>query len=199
MYKVIGLTGGIASGKSTASDYIRSLGFEVLDADIYARKVTEKDSTGYHKIIDVFGMGILDEDKEIDRRKLGEIIFNDPEERKKLNNISHPEIRRMMNADQDEFIKHNHVFLDIPLLFENGLDKKCDITITVYVTKDVQMERLTARNELTEKEAASRVDSQMSLDEKKNMSDHVFDNNGDQKELYDQIDQFVEMLKKQQL
>lgn len=199
MYKVIGLTGGIASGKSTASDYIRSLGFEVLDADIYARKVTEKDSAGYRKIIDVFGMGILDEDKEIDRRKLGEIIFNDPEERKKLNNISHPEIRRMMNADQDEFIKHNHVFLDIPLLFENGLDKKCDITITVYVTKDVQMERLTARNELTEKEAASRVDSQMSLDEKKNLSDHVFDNNGDQKELYNQIDQFVEMLKKQQL
>src|SRR5699024_2678312 len=128
-------TGGIASGKSTASDYIRSLGFEVLDADVYARKVTERDSAGYHKIIEAFGTDILDENKEIDRRKLGEIIFNDPEERKKLNSISHPEIRRMMNADQDEFVKQNHVFLDIPLLFENGLDKKCDITITVYVTK----------------------------------------------------------------
>ncbi|SDK70577.1 dephospho-CoA kinase [Lacicoccus qingdaonensis] len=199
MYKVIGLTGGIASGKSTASDYIRSLGFEVLDADVYARKVTEKDSAGYHKIIEAFGTDILDENKEIDRRKLGEIIFNDPEERKKLNGISHPEIRRMMNADQEAFLKHNHVFLDIPLLFENGLDKNCDITITVYVTKENQMERLMERNNLTEKEAASRVNSQMSLDEKKNLSDYVFDNNNDKKELFDQIDEFVEMLKKQQL
>ncbi len=199
MYKVIGLTGGIASGKSTASDYIRSLGFEVLDADVYARKVTEKDSAGYHKIIEAFGTDILDENKEIDRRKLGEIIFNDPKERKKLNGISHPEIRRMMNADQEAFLKHNHVFLDIPLLFENGLDKNCDITITVYVTKENQMERLMERNNLTEKEAASRVNSQMSLDEKKNLSDYVFDNNNDKKELFDQIDEFVEMLKKQQL
>lgn len=199
MYKVIGLTGGIASGKSTASDYIRSLGFEVLDADVYARKVTEKDSAGYHKIIEAFGTDILDENKEIDRRNLGEIIFNDPEERKKLNGISHPEIRRMMNADQEAFLKHNHVFLDIPLLFENGLDKNCDITITVYVTKENQMERLMERNNLTEKEAASRVNSQMSLDEKKNLSDYVFDNNNDKKELFDQIDEFVEMLKKQQL
>lgn len=199
MYKVIGLTGGIASGKSTASDYIKSLGFEVLDADVYARKVTEKDSAGYHKIIEVFGTDILDENKEIDRRKLGEIIFNDPKERKKLNGISHPEIRRMMNADQEAFLKHNHVFLDIPLLFENGLDKNCDITITVYVTKENQMERLMERNNLTEKEAASRVNSQMSLDEKKDLSDHVFDNNNDQKELYEQIDKFVETLKKQQL
>lgn len=199
MYKVIGLTGGIASGKSTASDYIRSLGYEVLDADVYARKVTKKDSAGYHKIIEAFGTGILDENKEIDRRKLGEIIFNDPEERKKLNGISHPEIRRMMNADQEEILKHNHVFLDIPLLFENGLDKNCDITITVYVTKVNQMDRLMKRNGLTEKEAASRVNSQMSLDEKKNLSSYVFDNNGDKKELFDQIDEFVEMLKKQQL
>ncbi len=199
MYKVIGLTGGIASGKSTASDYIRSLGFEVLDADVYARKVTERDSAGYHKIIEAFGTDILDGNKEIDRRKLGEIIFNDPEERKKLNSISHPEIRRMMNADQDEFVKQNHVFLDIPLLFENGLDKKCDITITVYVTKENQLERLMVRNELSKKDAVSRVNSQMSLDEKKNLSDYVFDNNNDQKELYEQIDKFVEMLKNHQL
>ncbi|SRR5699024_9801858 len=197
MYKVIGLTGGIASGKSTASDYIRSLGYEVLDADVYARKVTEKDSAGYYKIIEAFGTGILDENKEINRRELGEIIFNDPEERKKLNGISHPEIRRMMNADQEKLLKHNHVFLDIPLLFENGLDKNCDITITVYVTKENQMERLMERNGLTEKEAASRVNSQMSLDEKKKLSSQVFDNNGDKKELYNQIDEFVKILENQ--
>lgn len=196
MYKVIGLTGGIASGKSTASEYIKSLGFEVLDADIYARKVTEKDSPGYHKIIDAFGPEILDGDEEIDRRKLGEIIFNNPDERKKLNSISHPEIRRMMNADQDKYVKNNHVFLDIPLLFENGLDKKCDITITVHVTKEVQSQRLMARNDLTTEEAASRINSQLSLDEKRNLSDYVFDNNNDEDELYNQIDQFIKILKK---
>lgn len=104
MYKVIGLTGGIASGKSTASAYIEEQGFKVLDADVYARKVTEKGSPGYHKIIEAFGNGILDDDGNIDRPALGRIIFNDPDERQKLNDISHPEIRRMMNADRDEYV-----------------------------------------------------------------------------------------------
>lgn len=199
MYKVIGLTGGIASGKSTASEYIKEQGFKVLDADVYARKVTEKDSPGYHKIIEVFGTGILDDNKEIDRAKLGQIIFNDINERKKLNDISHPEIRRMMNADQDEFIKENHVFLDIPLLFENGLDKKCDITITVYVTEENQMKRLMARNELTEADAASRINSQMSLLEKKNLSDWVFDNNENREHLFEQIDEFIKNLQNEEM
>ena len=199
MYKVIGLTGGIASGKSTASAYIEEQGFKVLDADVYARKVTEKDSPGYHKIIETFGKDILDDDEEIDRAALGKIIFNDPEERQKLNDISHPEIRRMMNADQDAFLKENHVFLDIPLLFENGLDEKCDLTVTVYVTRENQLERLMSRNGLSEADAAARIDSQMALEEKKVLSDRVFDNNGDKENLFRQIDAFLLELQNEEL
>lgn len=199
MYKVIGLTGGIASGKSTASAYIEEQGFKVLDADVYARKVTEKDSPGYHKIIETFGKDILDDDEEIDRAALGKIIFNDPEERQKLNDISHPEIRRMMNADQDAFLKENHVFLDIPLLFENGLDEKCDLTVTVYVTRENQLERLMSRNGLSEADAAARIDSQMALEEKKVLSDRVFDNNGDKENLFRQIDEFLLELQNEEL
>ncbi len=199
MYKVIGLTGGIASGKSTASAYIEEQGFKVLDADVYARKVTEKDSPGYHKIIETFGKDILDDDEEIDRAALGKIIFNDPEERQKLNDISHPEIRRMMNADQDAFLKENHVFLDIPLLFENGLDEKCDLTVTVYVTRENQLERLMSRNGLSEADAAARIDSQMALEEKKILSDRVFDNNGDKENLFRQIDAFLLELQNEEL
>lgn len=194
MYKVIGLTGGIASGKSTASAYIEEQGFKVLDADVYARKVTEKGSPGYHKIIEAFGTGILDGDGEINRSALGKIIFNDSGERQKLNDISHPEIRRMMNADRDKHVKENHVFLDIPLLFENGLDEQCDMTITVYVTKENQMERLMARNGLSEADAAARIGSQMPLDEKRDLSDRVFDNNGDKSNLFRQIDDFLKEL-----
>ncbi|CAM4162911.1 dephospho-CoA kinase [Lacicoccus alkaliphilus] len=199
MYKVIGLTGGIASGKSTASAYIEEQGFKVLDADVYARKVTEKGSPGYHKIIDAFGAHILDDDEEIDRAALGKIIFNDPEERQKLNQISHPEIRRMMNADQEAFIKEDHVFLDIPLLFENGLDKKCDLTVTVYVTRENQLDRLMSRNGLNEADAAARINSQMSLDEKKALSDRVFDNNGEEENLFRQIDEFLKELQNEEL
>ncbi|MCD2137132.1 dephospho-CoA kinase [Salinicoccus halitifaciens] len=199
MYKVIGLTGGIASGKSTASAYIEEQGFKVLDADVYARKVTEKGSPGYQRIIEAFGTGILDEDGNIDRPALGRIIFNDPDERQKLNDISHPEIRRMMNADRDEYVKENHVFLDIPLLFENGLDEQCDMTVTVYVTEENQMERLMARNGLTKEDAAARIKSQMPLSEKKKLSDRVFDNNGDKAELFRQIDEFLKELQNDEM
>ncbi|SOC39169.1 dephospho-CoA kinase [Salinicoccus kekensis] len=199
MYKVIGLTGGIASGKSTASAYIEEQGFKVLDADVYARKVTEKGSPGYHKIIEAFGNGILDDDGNIDRPALGRIIFNDPDERQKLNDISHPEIRRMMNADRDEYVKENHVFLDIPLLFENGLDKQCDATVTVYVTEENQMERLIERNGLTKEDAAARIGSQMPLSEKKSRSDRVFDNNGDKADLFRQIDEFLKELQNDEM
>ena len=199
MYKVIGLTGGIASGKSTASAYIEEQGFKVLDADMYARKVTEKGSPGYQKIIEAFGTGILDEDGNIDRPALGRIIFNDPDERQKLNGISHPEIRRMMNADRDEYVKENHVFLDIPLLFENGLDEQCDMTVTVYVTEENQLKRLMARNRLTKEDAAARIGSQMPLSEKKNLSDRVFDNNGDKAELFRQIDEFLKELQNDEM
>ncbi|OZT77904.1 dephospho-CoA kinase [Salinicoccus roseus] len=196
MNYVIGLTGGIASGKSTASDYIRSKGYPVLDADTYAKKATAKGGPAYQGIIDHFGAELLQDDGEIDRRKLGAIVFNDDGERKVLNQLVHPEVRRMMDADKDRLAEEGHVFLDIPLLFENGLDRQCDITLTVYVDQETQIERLMERNGFSHSEALSRVNSQMPLSEKRDRSDEVLDNSGSKNELYAQIEDFLTNIEK---
>lgn len=196
MNYIIGLTGGIASGKSTASDYIRSKGYPVLDADAYAKKATAKDGPAYQGIIDHFGRDLLQDDGEIDRRKLGAIVFNDDGERKVLNQLVHPEVRRMMDADKERLAEAGHVFLDIPLLFENGLDRQCDITLTVYVDQETQIERLMERNGFSHSEALSRINSQMPLSDKRDRSDEVLDNSGSKEELYAQIEDFLTQIEK---
>ncbi|AKG74232.1 dephospho-CoA kinase [Salinicoccus halodurans] len=196
MNSIIGLTGGIASGKSTASAYIEEKGYPVLDADKYARKATAKSGPSYKGIIQSFGEDVVSEDGEIDRSRLGAIIFKDPGQRKVLNKLVHPEVRRMMNEDRDRLVQDNHVFLDIPLLFENGLDDQCDITLTVYVDESIQKTRLMERNGLTEAEAESRISSQMPLAEKRDKSDFVLDNSGSRANLYEQIEQFLSEIEK---
>lgn len=196
MYSIIGLTGGIASGKSTASAYIEDKGYPVLDADKFARKATAKGGPSYKGIIEAFGKAVLAENGEIDRKKLGSMIFNDPEQRKVLNNLVHPEVRRMMNEERDRLKQENHVFLDIPLLFENQLDDQCDITLTIYVDESIQKARLMERNGLTEPEADSRISSQMPLLTKKDRSDFVMDNSGTRGDLYAQIDEFLNKIEK---
>ncbi|WP_411841964.1 dephospho-CoA kinase [Salinicoccus sp. HZC-1] len=196
MYSIIGLTGGIASGKSTASAYIAEKGYPVLDADKFAKQATAKGGPSYNGIIDAFGEKILTEDKEIDRKKLGAIIFNDPQQRNVLNELVHPEVRRMMNEERDRLVEENHVFLDIPLLFENGLDDQCDITLTIYVDESIQKARLMDRNGLTEAEAESRIGSQMPLSSKRDRSDFVLDNSGTRENLYAQIEEFLTKIEK---
>lgn len=194
MYKIIGLTGGIASGKTTVSDYLKEQGYTVLDADAYSRKTTAKNGPAIPAIKQAFGDDIVNTDGELDRKKLGSIIFNDADKRRELNEIVHPLIRDMMNADEEKFIKEGHVFLDIPLLFENGLNERCDFTVTVFVDRDTQIKRLTARNDLSLEEAEARINSQMPLTEKVRMSEYSLDNNGTLEALYKQIDQFTEEL-----
>ena len=194
MYKIIGLTGGIASGKTTVSDYLKERGYTVLDADAYSRKTTAKNGPAIPAIKQAFGDDIVNTDGELDRKKLGSIIFNDADKRRELNEIVHPLIREMMNSDEQKFIKEGHVFLDIPLLFENGLNERCDFVVTVFVDRDTQIKRLTARNDLTVEEAEARINSQMPLTEKVRMSEYHLDNNGTLEALYKQIDQFTEEL-----
>lgn len=194
MYKIIGLTGGIASGKTTVSDYLKERGYTVLDADAYSRKTTAKNGPAIPAIKQAFGDDIVNTSGELDRKKLGSIIFNDADKRRELNEIVHPLIREMMNADEKKFIKEGHVFLDIPLLFENGLNERCDFVVTVFVDRDTQIKRLTARNDLTVEEAEARINSQMPLTEKVRMSEYHLDNNGNLEELYEQIDRFTEEL-----
>jgi len=177
---VIGVTGGIASGKSTISNMIKSLGFVVIDADMAAREVVMPGEIAYQKIVEAFGKEILLDNGEIDRTKLGSIVFHQEEKRLLLNGIVHPAVRKRMLADKDAAIEKGEktVFMDIPLLFESKLTYMVDHTILVYVDEDVQLKRLMERNQLTKEEALARIQSQMPLKEKKALADAVINNNG---------------------
>ena len=181
MIKVIGITGGIASGKSTASNMVREMGFTVIDADYASRVVVEPGQKAYGEIIDQFGESILHEDGTLNREKLGAIIFTDEEKRKQLNRIVHPAVRTYMNEEREAAFERGEkiVFLDIPLLFESKLTHMVDKTVLIYVDQDVQLQRLMARNNLTEEQAKARINSQMPLSEKKALADEVIDNNMD--------------------
>ncbi|MED3962289.1 dephospho-CoA kinase [Niallia taxi] len=180
MTLIIGLTGGIASGKSTISNYLRSLSLPIIDADVEARLAVEKGEPGYSKIVEHFGTEILLEDGSLNRAKLGEIVFRDEKQRAVLNGIVHPEVRNRMNNKQNEAIAEGHmaVILDIPLLFENKLDSTVDKTILVYVDTETQISRLMDRNKLSLEQAKLRIEAQMPLQEKKALADKIIDNNG---------------------
>jgi dephospho-CoA kinase len=180
MSLVIGLTGGIASGKSTVSTMFKKLNISVVDADIEAHRAVMKGETAYDKIIAEFGKEILLENKEIDRQKLGTIIFHQAEKRLRLNEIVHPEVRKRMKKQMEEARRNKEevVVLDIPLLFESKLTYMADKTILVYVNKETQLQRLMERNNLTRDEAEARIHSQMPMTEKIKLADVVIDNNG---------------------
>ncbi|MGX1192630.1 dephospho-CoA kinase [Metabacillus sp. SLBN-84] len=176
----IGLTGGIASGKSTVSNMFKEANIRVIDADIIARQVVEQGAPAYRLIAEAFGSGILHEDGSIDREKLGSIIFQHAKEREKLNSIVHPAVRKEMLRQKEEAEASGEaaVVLDIPLLFESKLTHLADVTLVVYVNPDVQLSRLMKRNGLSEEDAKWRIASQLPLNEKKDQADEVIDNNG---------------------
>lgn len=180
MALIIGLTGGIASGKSTVSNMIKNLGITVIDADIEARLAVEIGEEAYHKIVTHFGQSVLLEDGAINRAKLGEIIFNNEQERMVLNGIVHPAVRKRMAEKQEAAISRGEslIVMDIPLLFESKLTNIVDRILLVYVDEEIQLQRLMERNQYTKEEALSRMRSQMSLSEKKALADAVIDNNG---------------------
>jgi dephospho-CoA kinase len=179
MTLIIGLTGGIASGKSTVSRMLINLNIPVIDADIEARKVVEKGQKAYQQIVDAFGTDILTETGEIDRVKLGAIVFHQDEKRLQLNAIVHPAVRTRMSEEKERLINLGvkAVVLDIPLLFESRLTHMVDKILLVYVDDEVQLERLMNRNQLLEQEALARIQSQMPLKEKIALADEVINNN----------------------
>ncbi|MGP7816726.1 dephospho-CoA kinase [Niallia sp. 01092] len=180
MTLIVGLTGGIASGKSTISAYFQSLNFPVIDADVEARLAVEAGEPAYNAIVAHFGTSILQKDGSINRGKLGEIVFNNEKERKVLNSIVHPEVRKRMDEKKKKAMEDEAkmVILDIPLLFENNLHKGCDQTILVYVEEEIQIKRLMKRNKLSYEEAVLRIQAQMLLTEKRALADELIDNNG---------------------
>ncbi|MGE7182588.1 dephospho-CoA kinase [Peribacillus sp. NPDC006672] len=189
MGQIIGITGGIASGKSSVSLYLQELGFTIVDADLASRAVVEPGEEAYHQVVEAFGEDILLTDGNIDRVKLGSIIFHDQEKRLLLNGIVHPAVRNWMRLKTEEALAAGEetVFMDIPLLFESKLTFMVEKTLLIYVDEQVQLERLMTRNGLSEKDALARIHSQMPLADKKALADAVIDNNGDIKETKKQV------------
>ncbi len=189
MSVVIGLTGSIATGKSTIANMLKELNIAVIDADLIAREVVEVDEPAYLEIVGEFGEVILYENKELDRKALGNIVFKDEEKRKKLNNIIHPAIRKEMLAQRDNLIEEGPeaIIMDIPLLFESGLEDYVEKILVAYITEETQLERLIARDKSTEEEALSRIKSQISIEDKKKKADAIIDNNGTREESYKQL------------
>ncbi|ACL69247.1 dephospho-CoA kinase [Halothermothrix orenii] len=185
---IIGLTGGIASGKSTVSNILKELGACIIDADRIAHKILKKGQPGWRGVVGYFGTDIIDDKGEIDRKKLGKLVFNKPEERKKLEKITHPII---ISQIKDEIVslknKCNLIILDAPLLFEANLDRLVDRVWVVYVDRDIQLRRLQERDGLSREEAILRIETQMPLKEKARLADIVIDNNGSIKKLKKQV------------
>ncbi|RXY98196.1 dephospho-CoA kinase [Fictibacillus sp. S7] len=186
---IIGLTGGIASGKSTVSNFLRSYGLPVVDADVIARQVVEKGHPAYEKIVEYFGKHILDEAQNIDRKKLGSIVFTNEEKRLMLNRIVHPAVRLEMKNEAAAHLKESPcVVMDIPLLFESELTHMVDRTLLVFVDEETQLSRLMERDGYTEAEAKSRIAAQMPLKDKVQLADAVIMNNGSLEELKEKVE-----------
>ncbi|CCC88347.1 TPA: dephospho-CoA kinase [Staphylococcus aureus] len=193
MPKVIGLTGGIASGKSTVSELLSVFGFKVVDADKAAREAVKKGSKGLAQVREVFGDEAIDENGEMNRRYMGDLVFNHPERRLELNAIIHPIVRDIMEEEKQEYLKQGYnVIMDIPLLFENELENTVDEVWVVYTSESIQMDRLMQRNNLSLEDAKARVYSQISIDKKSRMADHVIDNLGDKLELKQNLERLLE-------
>ncbi|HDE7925347.1 TPA: dephospho-CoA kinase [Staphylococcus aureus] len=193
MPKVIGLTGGIASGKSTVSELLSVFGFKVVDADKAAREAVKKGSKGLAQVREVFGDEAIDENGEMNRRYMGDLVFNHPEKRLELNAIIHLIVRDIMEEEKQEYLKQGYnVIMDIPLLFENELENTVDEVWVVYTSESIQMDRLMQRNNLSLEDAKARVYSQISIDKKSRMADHVIDNLGDKLELKQNLERLLE-------
>ena len=188
---IIGLTGSIASGKSTVANMMRDLGLPIVDADVVARDVVEPGTETLEKIVQQFGEDILLEDGHLNRPKLGDLIFHEPAKRKLLNDLMHPAIRAEMLRQRDAYLAagEKHVVMDIPLLFESKLQHFVERILVVSVKEEVQLRRLMERNTLSKEDALARIRSQLPVSEKEKGAHAVIYNN-------ESVEQTEEQLKK---
>ncbi|MFR0609905.1 dephospho-CoA kinase [Limosilactobacillus mucosae] len=194
MTKVIGLTGGIASGKSTISNILKEVGWPVIDADQTARQVVMPGSKGLEQIVRRFGSQVLQSDGTLDRALLGRMVFGDPKGLSDLDQIEHPLIMAAIDEQLTSFKKQGLpvVVLDVPLLFETGMDQECDLTVLAVVDRQTQLERLIKRDHCTETAALKRINAQMPLEEKMRRANVIIDNNGSLEQTRRQVAKLVE-------
>lgn len=178
MTKIVGLTGGIASGKSTVAKMFFDKGIPVIDTDQIAHDLLEKGTQVYHEVIRYFSSDIVLTDQSINRKQLGRIIFANKAKREILNSIVHPHVIAIVEAELNQYIEHGEemVVVDVPLLFESGFDERCDKTIVVYTSPQQQLSRLIGRDVIKKEFAQMKIDSQMPLSKKVDLADYVINN-----------------------
>jgi dephospho-CoA kinase len=187
--KLVGLTGGIASGKSTVAAILRRFGAAIINADDLSREVVQPEQDAWKEIVDAFGPDILHEDKTLERRKLRQIVFDNPEARKKLEAIIHPRVRALAERKISELAAAGTsiIVYEVPLLFENQIHLWLRPVIVVACDIETQKKRLLERDHLTELEVHQHLDAQMSLEEKRKLADYVIENDGTLEELEQQV------------
>lgn len=197
MARIIGLTGGIASGKSTVTSYLKEKGYPVIDADRVVRDLQSPGGALYRVLVDHFGREILDASGELDRVVLGQRIFSNPSERDWSNRVQGQLIREALAKARDRQAAQSGLFfMDIPLLIEQGYEGWFEAVWLVAVSKETQLKRLMERNRLSELQAKERIAAQMPLDEKRAHADLVLDNNGDLTTLYARLDAALKQLER---
>ena len=178
---IIGLTGGIATGKSTVSAILQSAGATIIDADKIARNVVQKGLPGYQQIVDHFGNGVLHASGDLNRGALADVIFRNAEQKKALDRIVHPLVKAETTVRLNRIAQIEPqalVFLDVPLLFEAGMDKGLAEIIVVYAPESIQLQRLMQRDHLSQNDARYRIQSQMPIEQKRSRATIVIDNSG---------------------
>ena len=193
MGKIIGITGGIASGKSTVTNFLIQQGFQVVDADAVVHQLQKPSGRLFRALVQHFGQEIILENGELNRPLLASLIFSNPEEREWSKQIQGEIIREELATLRDQLAQTEAIFfMDIPVLFEQGYVSWFDETWLIYVDRDVQLERLMKRNQLSKEEAESRLSAQWPLEEKKGLASQVIDNNGSQDHLLAQVNSLLE-------
>lgn len=194
----IAITGIIGSGKSTLAKIFKDLGLPVIDADEISRNLTKKNGSAYNKIIEAFGCDILLENQEIDRKKLAQIVFNNPEKRKVLENIIHPLVELERKRRIEEIVNENPeaiIILDIPLLFEAGLEKNVDYIICASASMDTIYNRVYNRDKMTKEEFLSRIKNQIPLEEKAKRSHFVINTEKSIEEIKSELIEIIRKIK----
>lgn len=195
--KLVGLTGGIASGKTTVAKIMKRLGAAIVDADALSREVVEPGRDAWKAIVDTFGAEVLRPDQTLDRQKLRAVIFNNSTARKKLESIIHPRVRALAEEriNQQAAAGYELVVYEVPLLFEGNLHEWLRPVVLVACDADVQRQRLQQRDRLTPEEAQKHIDAQMSLEEKRRLADYVIENDGDLESLERQVEAVLNRIK----
>jgi dephospho-CoA kinase len=195
--KLVGLTGGIASGKSTVAEILKRQGAAIINADVLAREVVEPGHQAWTEIVNTFGIAVLQPDRTLDRQKLRAIIFDDAAARKKIESIIHPQVRALAEQRIREHAAAGYAVIvyEVPLLFEGNLQEWLRPVILVACDVDTQRNRLQSRDNLSAAQAQKHIDAQMSLEAKRRLADYVIENNGSLEDLKRQVQAVLEKIK----